>query len=73
VTDAEKIVEKLKSATPVELREVLDFVEFLESKRPSPVSSDKRTLGEYFGVLKDSKAFAGDPVEIQRKLRDEWP
>jgi hypothetical protein len=25
----------------------------------------------YFGCLKDSEAFKGDPVEIQRKLRDE--
>ena len=26
----------------------------------------------YFGCLKNSKAFAGDPLEIQRELRAEW-
>jgi hypothetical protein len=26
----------------------------------------------FFGCLKDSAAFAGDPVEIQRALRAEW-
>ncbi|GHS85138.1 hypothetical protein FACS1894103_6420 [Campylobacterota bacterium] len=26
-----------------------------------------------WGCLKDSKAFEGDPVAIQREMRDEWP
>jgi hypothetical protein len=26
-----------------------------------------------WGCLKDSKAFDGDPVAIQREMRDEWP
>ncbi|MCL1817304.1 MAG: DUF2281 domain-containing protein [Spirochaetaceae bacterium] len=26
----------------------------------------------YFGCLKNSKAFSGDPLEIQQELRAEW-
>lgn len=31
-----------------------------------------KTLNDFFGILKDSPTFKGDPVEIQRKMRDEW-
>lgn len=30
------------------------------------------TLNDFIGLLKDSPTFKGDPVEIQRKMRDEW-
>ncbi|GMO11297.1 MAG: hypothetical protein Ta2A_19500 [Treponemataceae bacterium] len=34
----------------------------------------RKTVMDFFGRLKDSPAFANiDPVEYQRKLRDEWP
>lgn len=33
----------------------------------------RKTVMDFYGCLKDSPAFAGvDPVEYQRKLRDEW-
>ncbi len=31
-----------------------------------------KTLNDFFGILKESPTFKGDPVEIQRKMRDEW-
>ena len=36
-----------------------------EEKQPT-------TLNDFIGLLKDSPTFKGDPVEIQRKMRDEW-
>ena len=36
--------------------------------KPQP-SADFRS---FIGALKDSACFNGDPVEIQRKMRDEW-
>jgi hypothetical protein len=34
---------------------------------------DKHTdWRDFIGVLKDSSCFNGDPVEIQRRMRDEW-
>jgi hypothetical protein len=32
----------------------------------------RKQVSRHFGRLKNSKAFAGDPVEIQRQMRDEW-
>lgn len=74
MTTAEKVYEKLKSAPPALAQEVLDFVEFLESRRNKgePGAKRSKTMGEFLGALKGSRAFEGNPVEIQRKLRDEW-
>ena len=30
---------------------------------------DREPISRYFGCLKDSKAFAGDPLEIQKQMR----
>jgi len=35
-------------------------------------ASDNKSISRYFGRLKNSKAFVGDPVEIQRQMRSEW-
>jgi hypothetical protein len=32
----------------------------------------KPTLATFFGKLKNSPSFSGDPVLIQRQMRDEW-
>ena len=36
---------------------------------PAPTQTDLHTFA---GILKNSSAFSGDPVQIQRELRDEW-
>jgi hypothetical protein len=41
---------------------------------PSKTESTLGTLDEFFGCLKDNPSFKGyDPLEIQKKMRDEWP
>ena len=30
------------------------------------------SLGDLYGCLKDSETFSGDPMDIQKKMRDEW-
>jgi hypothetical protein len=40
---------------------------------PKMLDGPRKPMREFFGILKDSKAFAGDPVEIQREMRDERP
>jgi hypothetical protein len=66
------IIERLKSAPP----EIVDQIYALMEKvaKTQSVSGDEARPGimKYYGVLKDSKAFEGDPVEIQRTMRDEW-
>lgn len=72
MTILEKILEKLKAAPPAHLREVLDFVEFLDAKTQRRPARPQRSWDDVVGSLKDSEVFAGDPVEIQRRLREEW-
>lgn len=73
MSKAEQIYEKLKGAPEDVVQEVLDFIGYLESKKRLPGKPrPRRSMRDYEGCLKDSKAFAGDPVEIQRKLRAEW-
>ncbi|GHT12775.1 hypothetical protein FACS1894170_08010 [Planctomycetales bacterium] len=32
----------------------------------------KKTIADFAGILKGSKTFEGDSVELQRRWRDEW-
>ncbi|MDR0720060.1 MAG: hypothetical protein LBF78_10530 [Treponema sp.] len=36
------------------------------------MSRQMRNIMKFYGCLKDSPAFEGDPVEIQRQMRAEW-
>lgn len=65
------IIERLKSAPPGVVEEVLALIERRTAQRP-PEAAEGRGVMRYFGRLKESKAFEGDPVDIQRALRDEW-
>ena len=66
------IHEKLKAAPPTLVREVLDFIEFLETKRMHPGKASARSWDGLTGTLSGSAIFEGAPVKIQRKLRAEW-
>jgi Protein of unknown function (DUF2281) len=69
----ETVYEKLKTAPPEVTQQVLDFLEFLESQRQrSAMEKSSPSWDDLMGSLANAKAFAGDPVEIQRQLRDEW-
>jgi Protein of unknown function (DUF2281) len=75
MSTAELVYEKLKDAPAARAQEVLNFLEFLEAKDaagPTAPPKPARKIEDFFGVLKDSKIFNGDPVEIQRKMRAEW-
>ncbi|GHV90682.1 hypothetical protein AGMMS50268_11850 [Spirochaetia bacterium] len=39
---------------------------------PKPGVPGRKPVSRHFGRLKNSKAFAGDPMEIQRQMRAEW-
>lgn len=39
---------------------------------PEQPAAPVPTLAQFSGLLKDSPSFDGDPVAIQRELRDEW-
>jgi hypothetical protein len=41
-------------------------------EKPVKMSRQMRNIMKYYGCLKDSPAFEGDPVEIQHQMRSEW-
>ncbi|MDR2246447.1 MAG: hypothetical protein LBE17_07245 [Treponema sp.] len=40
--------------------------------KTAKMSRQMRHIMKFYGCLKDSPAFEGDPVEIQRQMRAEW-
>lgn len=72
-TTAEKLWEATRTLPEPLLAEVLDFAEFLRTKRAAPENAASEVrLSELCGGLESSKAFSQDPLAIQRQLRDEW-
>ncbi len=73
---AERLIQ-ITHAMPERLQaEVLDFAEFLNSRR-AVVSASEPTaaagsLWNLAGGLENSRFFQGDPVLLQRAMRDEW-
>ncbi|MCK5718896.1 MAG: hypothetical protein KAH84_02980 [Thiomargarita sp.] len=51
------------------IRALLTLLEPVEEK--STIRAN-RPLREFVGILKDSTIFSGDPVALQREMRDEW-
>jgi len=42
------------------------------SQNHSAIQRRQKSLLDFFGILKDSPSFNGDPVEIQRRMRSDW-
>ena len=63
-TQLQQIAEQAHIST-TELIEQLLNKYMIEQTQPT-------TLDDFIGILKDSPTFKGNPVEIQRKMRDEW-
>ena len=55
-------------------QEQLKVFEFLKTHLQTlmPKNEPENGFAAFSGILKNSSAFNGDPVEIQRKMRDEW-
>lgn len=58
---------------PVDFDENEQLIILRVSKQWDNNSTTKtKSWQKFAGVLKNSPAFEGDPVEIQRAMRDEW-
>lgn len=73
MTTAEKLYKTTKELPEQVIAEVLDFAEYLRQKmiKPKKVVTKKRLI-DLAGGLESSDVFAGDPLKIQKDLRDEW-
>lgn len=72
MTLAEIVYEKLKKAPESLSQEVLAFLNRRDPDGSARNSLESRHLTEFVGILKGSATFEGDPVEIQRRIRDRW-
>lgn len=81
MSSADKLYELAKALPEEQAAEILDFAEFLLHKaklRAEQNATQKeapqagRPLLDYAGILKGSPNFNEDPVELQRRMRDEW-
>lgn len=40
--------------------------------KPAALTEQPELLADFAGLLSDSPSFDGDPLEIQKAMRDEW-
>ncbi len=73
MTTTEKLYKTVQDMPEPILAELLDFAEFLRAKMLDRQSqSTNELLIDLKGGLESSATFAGDPLVIQKRLRDEW-
>lgn len=73
MSNTSRLHELIKAFPDAVLAEVVDFAEFLRDKRlmvDTPPSNDP--LVSLAGGLEASQNFAGDPLSLQGRMRDEW-
>jgi hypothetical protein len=69
----EQLTETVKTLPEPYILEVLDFAEFIKAKaEKKEAMKPGADFSQFFGLLKDAPVFEGDPVQIQKALRDEW-
>ena len=67
----ETVLTQVKAAPEACLEKISDYIEYVvycyekqEQAKPKP----KGNLSEFFGIMQ----IDGDPLEIQKEMRDEW-
>jgi hypothetical protein len=66
----ETIYEKLKTAPPEVVQQVLAFLQSLEHRKPA--AQPAQTCKDVIDALPGQPVFDGDPVDIPRRMRAEW-
>ena len=70
MTTTEKLYKAVKDLPEPVIAELLDFAEFLRSKmRNRSANASDELLVDLMGGLENSITFAGEPLEISRKMR----
>ncbi len=70
MTTTEKLYKAVQDLPEPVIAELLDFAEFLRSKtRDKSANSSDKLLVDLMGGLENSVTFAGDSLEISRKMR----
>jgi hypothetical protein len=73
MTTTEKLYKAVQDLPEPVIEEILDFAEFLRGKMVrKQTQPNTALLNDLIGGLENSATFAGDPLEIQKRLRNEW-
>ena len=73
MTTTERLYKAVENLPEPVLAEIVDFAEFLREKMNiGQAHSNDELLVDLIGGLEGSATFAGDPLLIQKRLRDEW-
>lgn len=73
MTTTEKLYKTVQGLPEPIIAELLDFAEFLREKMlHGQTNPSNELLIDLKGGLENSVTFAGDPLAIQKRLRDEW-
>lgn len=72
MTTVEKLYKTVQELPEPVISEILDFAEFLSKKRPVINKGSNISLLDLVGGLENSIAFNGNPLAIQKQLRNEW-
>ena len=73
MSNTSRLYDLIKAFPDAVIAEVVDFAEFLRDKRlmdDAPASNEP--LINLAGGLEASVNFAGDPLSLQGRMRDEW-
>lgn len=73
MTTTEKLHKMVQDMAEPILAELLDFAEFLRAKmtaKQAPLNAE--LLINLKGGLEESEKFIGEPLAIQKRLREEW-
>lgn len=72
MTTVEKLHIVGSQLPPSARAELLDFAEFLQRRYSAQGKQQGASLADLKGGLENSSTFAGSPLALQEKLRDEW-
>lgn len=75
ILSAQEINAQLLRLPEQEQQKVFDFLKnrlqpFMTEEQPPEIHHT--SIAAFSGILKDSPNFKDDPLEIQRRMRDEW-
>lgn len=68
----EQLQRQFHELPPEKQEEVADFVAYLSARYRRHKTRNRMTIMRYAGLLKDSSNLTEDPLDLQRRLRDEW-
>ncbi|MEI6146400.1 MAG: hypothetical protein WCP66_08300 [Methylococcales bacterium] len=69
---SDQAAQQLNKMAEQEHTSSIDLIERLIKKHSQELTKQPDLLADFAGILADSPSFSGDPLEIQRTMRNEW-